>query len=109
MKVKRMRLAARVIGFSMVGFGGTMLVAEAVTESLQKGWAAVAEAAPPAAGGLLVIIGAFALAGCIVSFRRESCWHNAGFSICGIWCPHSQLCWQKSFACLDNVGCALSH
>ena len=69
--VKRMRLAARIIGYSITGFGGTMLVGEAIGEFLQEGWAVISEATPADAGVLLVIIGAVALAGCILSWRRE--------------------------------------
>ncbi|MBE9512513.1 MAG: hypothetical protein IMY77_00400 [Chloroflexi bacterium] len=69
--VKRMRLAARIIGFGMVGFGGTMLVGEAVSEYLREGWAVITEVTPTDPGVLLVVIGAVALAGCILSRWRE--------------------------------------
>ena len=68
---KRMRLAARIIGFGITGFGGTMLVGEAIGEFLQEGWAVITEATPTDPGVLLGIIGAIALAGCILSWWRE--------------------------------------
>ena len=71
MKVERMRLAARIIAYGITGFGGTMLIGEAVGEFLQEGWAAIAPITPADPGLLLVIIGAFALAGCILSWWRE--------------------------------------
>ena len=61
-----MRLAGRIIGFTMVGFGGTMLVGEAVTEYLREGFVL-----PELAGILLAVIGIVALAGMIVTFWRE--------------------------------------
>ena len=67
----RMRLAARIIGFVIIGFGGTMLIGEAISEFLREGWAVISEATPADAGVLLVIIGAVALAGFILSWRRE--------------------------------------
>ena len=69
--VKRMRLAARIIGYGITGFGGTILIGEAISEFLREGWAVISEATPADAGVLLVIIGAVALAGCILSWRRE--------------------------------------
>lgn len=69
--VKRMRLAVRIIGFVIIGFGGTMLIAEAVGEFLREGWVVVTEATPTDPGVLLVIIGAVALAGFILSWWRE--------------------------------------
>ena len=71
MKVERMRLAGRIIAYSITGFGGAMLIGEAVGEYLRGGWAAITPASPTDAGLLLVIIGAFALAGCILSWWRE--------------------------------------
>lgn len=62
---KRMKLAGRVIGFAMIGFGGAMLIGEAVHEFMHRGWQAVAET--ELAGVLLVVIGVIALAGCILS------------------------------------------
>ena len=63
---KRMRLAARIIGFGTIGFGGTMLIAEAISEFLREGFVPI-----PIEVGLLVVIGAVALAGCILSWWRE--------------------------------------
>lgn len=54
-----------------VVFGGTMLIGEAVGEILQEGWAVITEATPTDPGVLLGIIGAVALAGCILSWWRE--------------------------------------
>ena len=68
---KRMRLTARIIGLVAVGFGGTMLIGEAVGEFLQRGWAVITEATLTDPGVLLGMIGAMALAGCILSWWRE--------------------------------------
>ena len=68
---KRLRLAGRIIALVAVVFGGTMLIGEAVGEILQKGWAVFTDATPTDPGVLLLIIGAIALAGCILSWRRE--------------------------------------
>ena len=65
-RAKRMRLAARVIGIGMTVFGGAMLIGEAVSEFLKGGSVPIEPA-----GGLLVVIGAVALAGLILSFRYE--------------------------------------
>ena len=62
----RLRLAARIIGFGMVGFGGAMLSGEAVSEFLE-GHSVPLEPA----GVLLVVIGVVALAGLILSWRQE--------------------------------------
>jgi len=70
MKVERMRLAGRIIAYSITGFGGAMLIGEAVGEFTQKGWAVITEATPADPGLLLAIIGAVALAGCILSLWR---------------------------------------
>ena len=62
----RLRLAGRIIGFGMVGFGGAMLIGEAVSEFL--------EGRPiplEPAGVLLVVIGVVALVGLILSWRQE--------------------------------------
>jgi hypothetical protein len=64
--VRRLRLAGRGIGFTMVGFGGMMLIGEAVSSYLKGGFAP-----PELAGVLLVVIGAAALAGMILTFWRE--------------------------------------
>jgi len=71
MKVELMRLAGRIIAYSITGFGGAMLIGEAVGEFTQKGWAVITEATPTDPGLLLAIIGAFALVGCILSWWRE--------------------------------------
>ncbi len=70
MKVERMRLAGRIIALVITVFGGIMLIGEAVGEYLRGGWAAIAPPTPADAGLLLVIIGVFALAGCILSWWR---------------------------------------
>ena len=71
MRVKRMRLAGRIIALVITVFGGAMLIGEAVGEFQRGGWAVIAEATLTDPGLLLVIIGAVALAGCILSWRRE--------------------------------------
>lgn len=71
MTAERLRLAGRIIGFGITVFGGIMLIGEAVGEFTQKGWAVITEATPSDPGVLLLIIGAVALAGCILSFWRE--------------------------------------
>ncbi len=70
MKVELMRLAGRIIAYIITGFGGAMLIGEAVGEFTQKGWAVITEATPADPGLLLGIIGAVALAGCILSLWR---------------------------------------
>jgi hypothetical protein len=70
MMAERLRLAGRIIGFVITVFGGIMLIGEAVGEFTQKGWAVITGATPSDPGVLLVIIGAVALAGCILSFWR---------------------------------------
>lgn len=65
-QVKRMRLAAQIIAYGMTGFGGAMLIGEAVGEYLREGGVVIEPV-----GVLLVVIGAVALAGCILSWRRE--------------------------------------
>jgi len=71
MMAGRLRLAGQIIGFVITVFGGIMLIGEAVGEFTQRGWAVITEATPSDPGVLLVIIGAVALAGCILSFWRE--------------------------------------
>ena len=61
----RLRLAGRVVGFTMIGLGGTMLIGAAVTE-FSEGFAQTEPA-----GFILAAIGAVALAGMILSFWRE--------------------------------------
>ena len=70
MKVELMRWAGRIIAYIITGFGGAMLIGEAVGEFTQKGWAVITEATPTDPGLLLGIIGAVALAGCILSLWR---------------------------------------
>jgi hypothetical protein len=62
----RLRLAARIIGLCMVGFGGAMLIGEAFS-TFRKG----DFVQPELAGVLLVVIGLVALAGLILSWRWE--------------------------------------
>ena len=62
----RLRLAARIIGFGMTGFGGAMLIGEAVS-----GFLAGSFTPPELAGILLVVIGVVALVGLILSWRNE--------------------------------------
>jgi len=50
MKVERMRWAGRIIAYIITGFGGAMLIGEAVGEYLQGGWAAIAPQPPPTPG-----------------------------------------------------------
>jgi hypothetical protein len=64
--VRRLRLAGRGIGFTMVGFGGIMLIGAAVTEYLKGGFGQ-----PELVGVSLVVIAAVALAGMILTFWRE--------------------------------------
>ena len=61
-----LRLAGRGVGFTMVGVGGTALVAGAVSEYLEGGFVQ-----PEMVGVLLAVIGAAALAGMILTFYRE--------------------------------------
>ena len=68
---KRLRWAGRIIVTAAVAFGGTMLIGETVGEIRHKGWAAITEATPQDPGVLLAVIGVVALAGCILSWRRE--------------------------------------
>jgi len=63
---KRIRWAARVIGLIAIVFGATMLVGEAISEFLSQGFVTL-----PIEGGLLVMIGAIALAGCVLSWWRD--------------------------------------
>ena len=62
----RLRLAARIIGFGMTGFGGAMLIGEAVSGFLMGGFVR-----PELAGILLVVIGVVALVSLILSWRNE--------------------------------------
>ena len=63
---KRMRWAARVIGLIAVAFLGTMLIGSAIAEALTTGLESIT-----IEGILLGVLGAVALAGCIVSWWRE--------------------------------------
>jgi hypothetical protein len=65
----RLRLAARIIGFGLVGFGGAMLIGEAVSEFLRGGMAVIAPI--PLELIIAIAIGIVALAGLILSWRRE--------------------------------------
>ncbi len=63
---RRLRLAGRIVGFTIIGIGGTVLIANAVGEYQSGGFGAIE----------LVVIGlvgiaAMALAGMILTFRRE--------------------------------------
>ena len=63
---KRMRWAARVIGLIITVFGATMLIGEAISEFLAQGFVTTS-----IEGGLLVMIGLVALAGCVMSWWRD--------------------------------------
>jgi len=63
---KRMRWAARVIGLIITVFGATMLIGEAISEFLAQGFVTTS-----VEGGLLVVIGLAALAGCVMSWWRD--------------------------------------
>jgi len=58
----RLRLAGRIIGFGMVGFGGAMLIGEAVSEFLEG------RPIPLEPAGVLLVV---ALLGLILSWRQE--------------------------------------
>jgi hypothetical protein len=62
----RLKLAGRIIGFGMVGFGGAMLIGEAVSEFLEVGSVPLEPA-----GVLLVVIGVVTLVGINLSWRQE--------------------------------------
>lgn len=61
-----MRWAGRVIALIITIFGAIMLIGEAISEFLAQGFITTS-----LAGNLLAIIGLVALAGCILSWRRE--------------------------------------
>ena len=63
---QRMRLAARIIGFGVVGFVLTFLIGETSAEFLAKGWEAISTEVI-----LIGVITGVALAGCILSWGRE--------------------------------------
>ena len=64
--VERMRLVARIVGFTVAGFFLIFLIIGAATEVSAKGWGVI-----EIEGSLLFVITAIALAGCILSWRRE--------------------------------------
>ena len=63
---KRMRWVARVICLIVTVFGATMLIGEAISEFLAQGFITTS-----VEGGLLVMIGLVALAGCVMSWWRD--------------------------------------
>ena len=63
---KRMRWAARVISLIITVFGATMLIGEAISEFVVQGFITTS-----VEGGLLVMIGLVALAGCVVIWWRD--------------------------------------
>ena len=63
---KRLRLAARIIGFGIVGFVLTFLIGETSLEFLDIGWEAINTAVI-----LVGVITGIALVGCIISWWRE--------------------------------------
>ncbi|GAI09737.1 unnamed protein product [marine sediment metagenome] len=67
---KRMRWAARIIGLLAAGFCLFMLIGSAVAEVLTGAWETTSQA-DIIQGSLIGVLGAIALAGCIVSWWRE--------------------------------------
>ena len=63
---KRMRWTARIICLIVTVFGATMLIGEAISEFLAQGFITTS-----VEGGLLVMIGLVALAGCVMSWWRD--------------------------------------
>ncbi len=63
---KRMRWVARIICLIVTVFGATMLIGEAISEFLAQGFITTS-----IEGGLLVMIGLVALAGCVMSWWRD--------------------------------------
>jgi len=63
---KRMRWAGRIICLVITVFGGIMLVGEATSEFLSQGFVST-----PIEATLLVLIGMVALAGCVLSWRKD--------------------------------------
>ena len=63
---KRMRWAARIICLIVTVVGATMLIGEAISEFLAQGFITTS-----VEGGLLVMIGLVALAGCVMSWWRD--------------------------------------
>ena len=50
MKVERMRLAGRIIAYGITGFGGAMLIGEAVGNLLRKAGQSLLRQPPPTLG-----------------------------------------------------------
>ena len=67
---KRMRWAGRVIALVIVLFGAFMFIGEAVSEVLREGWTALFSPVEVVVIAL-VLIGVVALAGCVLSWRRD--------------------------------------
>ena len=63
---KRMRWVARIICLIVTVFGATMLIGEAISEFLAQGFITTS-----IEGGLLVMIGLVALAGCVIIWWRD--------------------------------------
>lgn len=63
---KRLRLAARIIALIITIFGAVMVIGTAAGELSSQGFITAS-----LEGGLLVVIGLVALAGCILSWRRD--------------------------------------
>ena len=63
---KGMRWAARIICLIITVFGGIMLIGEAISEFSSQGFVTTS-----IEGGLLVMIGTVALAGCVLSWWRD--------------------------------------
>ena len=67
---KRMRWAARIIGLLAAGLVLALLTASTIAEVLAGDWATTSQA-DIIQGSLIGVLGAIALAGCIVSWWRE--------------------------------------
>ena len=67
---KRMRWAARIIGLLAAGFILAMLIGSTVAEVLTGAWKTTSQT-DIIQGSLIGVLGAIALAGCIVSWWRE--------------------------------------
>jgi mannose/fructose/N-acetylgalactosamine-specific phosphotransferase system component IID len=65
---KRMRWAARIIGLVAAGFLLAMMIGAAIAEVLTEGWETITT---DIEGILIGVLGAIALAGCIISWWRE--------------------------------------
>ena len=66
---KRMRWTARIIGLLAAGFCLLMMIGSTVAEVLAEGWKPINT--DTVVGILIGVLGAIALAGCIVSWWRE--------------------------------------